>query len=104
MYLLPLGVSTPLSGKHGIVGGYYIWLQFPEPICASQVAEMAAKHQNLLIHPGSVFAVEGDLSAEYNASTLYGARICFVWVEEDYLVQGVQRLAAVIKSLQISLE
>lgn len=99
-HLLPLGVSVPPPDESGTVGGYYVWLQFPAAVDVQQVTQVASEEQNLLLHPGSTFVVEGD-TLECQQSFLNGVRVCFVWAEEDLLVEGVKRLATVIKALSV---
>jgi DNA-binding transcriptional MocR family regulator len=94
-YLVPLGITTPPSDKSGVAGGYYVWLQFPGNIRASDIVRVAEQEYSLLVHPGSLFLVEGDTS-DAQKSILNGIRLCFVWVEEELLAQGIERLAAVI--------
>ena len=102
-HLVPLGVTTPPPDKSGVAGGYYVWLQFPENVNASDVTRVAEQEHRLLVHPGSLFLVEGDTS-EAQKTFLNGIRVCFVWVEEQFLDEGVERLAAVILSLSDSSE
>lgn len=99
-HLLPLGVSVPPPDKSGTAGGYYVWLQFPAAVDAQEVTQVASEKHNLLLHPGSLFLVEGDAS-KCQQSFLNGVRVCFVWAEEDLLVEGIKRLATVIKELSV---
>ncbi|KAK5120445.1 hypothetical protein LTR85_006384 [Meristemomyces frigidus] len=97
-HLLPLGISTPVPDRSGTVGGYYVWLQLPETVRAAEVVKVAREEMNLLLHPGSLFLVEGDAS-KCQLSFLNGVRVCFVWAEEELIVAGVERLAAVVEAL-----
>lgn len=97
-HLLPLGVTTPSVDKSGAAGGYYMWLQLPEVVEVSEVIKVARDQYSLLIHPGSLFLVEGD-SPSIQQSFLNGLRVCFVWVDEDLLAEGIERLAEVIAVL-----
>lgn len=94
-HLVPLGITTPSSDKSGIAGGYYVWIQFPENIRVSDIVRVAEQEYSLLVHPGSLFLVEGDTS-DAQKSTLNSVRLCFVWAEEELLATGIERLAAVV--------
>jgi DNA-binding transcriptional MocR family regulator len=96
--LAPLGITTPPPDKSGVAGGYYVWLQLPDSIKASDVARAAEQEHHLLVHPGSLFLVEGDTS-DAQRMVLNGIRLCFVWVEEELLAEGIERLAATILGL-----
>ena len=99
-HLQPLGVTTPPLDKSGAVGGYYVWVQLPGKLDASIVARSCEKDRSLLVHPGSLFLVEGDESDSQKA-LLHGIRLCFVWADEGLLEEGVKRLAAVILALLV---
>ena len=99
-HLRPLGVTTPPLDKSGAAGGYYVWVQLPENLDASVVARSSEKDSSLLVHPGSLFLVEGGESGLQKA-LLRGIRLCFVWADEELLEEGVERLAAVILALLV---
>lgn len=95
-HLLPLGVTLPQTSRD-VVGGYFIWLSLPAPMQAEEVAVRAQHEENLIIAPGPIFAVLGD----EKAVDLYRkVRVCFSWVEEAMLAEGIQRLAQVIGRMQ----
>nr|POE77928.1 uncharacterized protein CFP56_09570 [Quercus suber] len=91
-YLLPLGVELMSPNESGVMGGYYVWLQFPDAVNVSDVVKIAAEQYHLLLHPGILFMVEGD-NAECQTTFVNGVRVCFVWEEEHLLEEGVMRLA-----------
>lgn len=97
-YLLPLGLSIPQADKE-IAGGYFIWLTLPSTLTAEQVWRRAQAEENVTIITGAKFRVEGD---EENPSTRFDRdfRLCFAYVDEDLIEEGVMRLAAVIKRMQ----
>jgi DNA-binding transcriptional MocR family regulator len=97
-HLRPLGVTTPPLDKSGAAGGYYVWVQLPGKVDASVVARVCERDYNLLVHPGSLFIVEGDVS-EFQKAMLQGIRLCFAWANEAFLEEGVERLAAVVLAL-----
>lgn len=98
-YLLPLGLSTPQADKE-IAGGYFIWLKLPSPLKAEQVWRRAQAEENVTIITGAKFRVEGD----ENAATRFDRdfRLCFAYIDEDLIEEGVMRLAAVIKRIASS--
>ena len=103
-YLVPLGLhqaemaSTSSSGPVG--GGYFTWLYLPKPLKAAALAERAMDEEQLVIAAGDLFKVADD-DSEQNA---FGEaiRLCFAWEEEDNLVEGVKRLARVIRKIKES--
>ncbi len=95
-HLLPLGVTLPQRGRD-VVGGYFIWLSLHAPLLAEEVAMRALREENLIIAPGSIFAVYGDEKA---VDLERQVRVCFSWEEEASLAEGIQRLAHVIGIMQ----
>ncbi|KAK2747756.1 hypothetical protein FQN57_001786 [Myotisia sp. PD_48] len=109
-YLLPLGVERTDNTSATIAGGYFFWLRLPRGMKASQVAERARDEENLMIGDGMLFAVEGEVNkAESNDDDDLGEvlsirsdlenyiRICLAYEEEEYLGEGIKRLASVIQ-------
>ena len=94
-HLLPLGVTLPQTSRD-VVGGYFIWLSLPAPLQAEEVAGRAREEENLIIAPGSIFAVYGD---EKVVDLERKVRVCFSWEEESMLAEGIQRLARVISAM-----
>lgn len=97
-FLVPLGVTfSPDHGKGAMAGGYYIWLNLPVPLSAAEISQNAESTQNLVVGNGDIFIVPSYLAPE----NLYqGLRLCFMWEDNERLVEGVKRLAVVIKALQ----
>lgn len=95
-YLLPLGVLLPQIDRD-VVGGYFIWLTLPSPLKAEVVATRSKQTENLIIMPGPKFAVYGD---EGVVDLVREVRLCFSWVQENLLIEGIQRLARVIATMQ----
>ena len=95
-YLVPLGVSLPQTSRD-IVGGYFIWLSLPDTLEAEDVAGYAKQHENLIIAPGKIFGVYGDEKA---VDLRAKVRVCFSWVEETKLAEGIERLGQVIDRMQ----
>ncbi|GAD99553.1 aminotransferase, putative [Paecilomyces variotii No. 5] len=94
-HLLPLGVTIP-PNPHEAAGGYFIWLDLPQPLRASDLAERAMAEENLLIATGDMFQVPGEDSPDHDDFE-HSVRICFAWEELDNLTEGIQRLAAVVR-------
>lgn len=95
-YLEPLGVKVSkesLSGRD-VAGGYFVWLMLPEGMDGERVAEVAWSEEELVVGRGSMFEVAGDEDAARFASEV---RLCFSWVDEEDLVDGVERLGRAIQ-------
>ena len=89
----------PASDKSGIGGGYFVWLTLPRGIDAELVARKASDEEMLILPPGSTFQVHGDTLESQNMFR-NDFRLCFAWVEEEFLTEGVKRLASVIRRIQ----
>ena len=91
----PLGVRIEgREAPRGVAGGYFVWLRVP--VDAVRLARAAQDEQNLVVAEGAIFEVPGDRAA---ARFPRHVRLCFAWEEEDRLVEGVERLAAVLKRM-----
>ena len=95
-HLVPLGVILPQKNR-GIAGGYFVWISLPKPLQAQEVAVRAKRDQQLTIMPGHIFAVWGD---EGVVDLDRNIRISFAWEEEEKLIEGIERLAVVVKEMQ----
>ena len=100
-FLVPLGVQTRQSSLAGsqVYWGYFVWLTLPpgHPLPTTAVAEIAMDEENLVIGYGNMFEVLGDEdSARFDADI----RLCFAWESEESLVEGVQRLARLLKRMR----
>ncbi|KAF2266469.1 PLP-dependent transferase [Lojkania enalia] len=98
--LVPLGIRLPQADRD-VVGGYFIWLTLPKPVKGAVVALRAEATENLIVARGELFEVPGD--TEY-AHFEHDLRLCFAWEEEEALVEGIERLAKVIRALKDELE
>ncbi|KAI9739280.1 MAG: hypothetical protein M1834_007493 [Cirrosporium novae-zelandiae] len=94
--LLPLGV-TLTQPERDVAGGYFIWLSLPEPLQADELAEVAKRKENLIVAPGSIFAVVGD---EQGINLDRDIRLCFSWEEEEKLSEGIRRLGSVMRHMK----
>ncbi|KAI1132411.1 pyridoxal phosphate-dependent transferase [Nemania abortiva] len=104
--LVPLGVRVlegSLCGQDGVYGGYFVWMTLPSetetvlgkrtwPI-AQAIADRCRADEDLMIGNGELFAVHGDEEAIRFDNAI---RLCFAWLDEEDLVDGVKRLGRVI--------
>ena len=95
-HLVPLGVTLPQPNRD-IVGGYFVWITLPEGLDADEVAAHAKEEEALIVAQGSLFGVYGDTKA---VDLTRGIRLCFAWEDEQFLTDGVERLARVVRRLQ----
>ncbi|KAI1640111.1 pyridoxal phosphate-dependent transferase [Biscogniauxia mediterranea] len=111
------------GGGGGFFGGYFLWISFPREIetvitttsggsggnngdreekkkvlfpPAAAVAERCRKDEDLLVGWGALFEVHGDEAA---ARFERDIRLCFAWEDEEDLVEGVARLARVVRKM-----
>ena len=96
-HLVPLGITLPQASRD-VVGGYFIWLTLPIPLKADEVAATAKEDENLIIAPGSIFAVYGD-RLKGDESLEREIRLCFSWEEEGKLAEGIERLGKVVRKM-----
>ena len=78
-HLQPLGVVLPETSYEGVVGGYFIWIELPEPLQARDIADEAAKEdgENLIVATGEKFSVQKDLRHSTLATFQRNLRLCF---------------------------
>lgn len=101
---MPLGLTLP-QPQNTIAGGFFIWLTLPEtfPITAESLAKIALKEEKVIIAEGALFRVQESLKGlrgeDKDADLEFDRnfRLCFTWVEEDVLTEGVERIASVIR-------
>jgi DNA-binding transcriptional MocR family regulator len=102
--LSPLGVEVKGESQEGgaVYGGYFLWLTLPEegPL-ATEVAARAKREENLIVAEGSMFEVPGDPNSPRFPRNI---RLTFSWEEEADVVEGVQRLAAVLGRMRDGVE
>lgn len=77
-------------------GGYFVWFTLPNHISSRLVAERSREREGLVIGHGEQFEVYGDEAAARFGNAI---RLCFSWEPEEALVEGVERLGRVIRSL-----
>ncbi|KAK6385480.1 Valine--pyruvate aminotransferase [Exophiala oligosperma] len=116
-YLEPLGVKIDTGASYKVdgpdrtgeekeeeevFGGFFLYILFPEGIRSDQVARIALDEYNLRILSSGMMAVRGSKTSccgrEWERERLSrGTRLCWAWHEEEQLVEGVQRIARVLK-------
>ncbi|KAL2158664.1 hypothetical protein VTH06DRAFT_4146 [Thermothelomyces fergusii] len=77
-------------------GGYFLWLTLPEGVDSAAVAERARAEEDLIVAPGRIFEVAGDEDAARFPRNL---RLSYSWADEDDIVEGIDRLAAVLRRM-----
>ena len=95
--LVPLGVRVQEDkvGGRNLFGGYFLWLELPRQADAEVVSIACQERENLIVASGKMFEVEGDENIKFPNSL----RLCFAWVEEEDLDDGVQKLARVVRDV-----
>lgn len=96
-HLVPLGVMVmedKIEGKN-VFGGYFLWLELPRLVDAEVVSIACQERENLIVAFGKMFEVEGDESIKFPNSL----RLCFAWVDEEDLEDGVQKLSRALKDV-----
>ena len=94
--LVPLGITLPQS-ERTVIGGYFIWMSLPTPLKADDLAIYAQQKENLIIAPGSLFGVAGDMK---DGELEREVRMCFAWVEEDMIRESIERLGRAISRMR----
>jgi len=89
---LELVQESSVTGS-GWYGGYFVWLRLKGSWSAAEVARRAKQDENLVIAPGNMFQVKGDVDAVRFDNNL---RLCYSWEDEEQLLEGVERLARVL--------
>jgi DNA-binding transcriptional MocR family regulator len=92
--LLPLGVTMPQTDRN-VAGGYFIWLTLPHGLSTEALAKRTLSEESLVIAPGPLFKVQGEDSGGMRFES--DLRLCFSYLEEDLVVEGVHRLAKVLR-------
>ncbi|KAH9827415.1 aminotransferase like protein [Teratosphaeria destructans] len=94
-HLLPLGFKLAQPGRD-VVGGYFVWLSLPRGVTAPELAQRCKEDQELIIAPGPIFEVPGDRTPIHFDGHV---RLCFAYVPEEDLVQGVARMSVVAQEM-----
>jgi DNA-binding transcriptional MocR family regulator len=104
----PLGVqvrNASLGSAYGeqamsnepLYGGYFLWLTLRKDGPSAQtIAGRAKREENLIVAPGPIFEVFGDEKA---VQFSHNIRITYSWEEEDNILEGIRRLARVMRTV-----
>lgn len=98
-HISPFGVELLESSlpEENTYGGYFVWLDTPKGLPSELVAKVAKEEENLIIASGNMFEVHGDeASVKFDTNI----RLCFSWEPEEDIVEGVKRLARVLRKIQ----
>ncbi|KAM5386739.1 hypothetical protein ACJZ2D_000032 [Fusarium nematophilum] len=97
-HLSPLGVGTREAGLNNgsVYGGYFVWLTLEDGVSARLVADVAMNEENLVVGNGTMFQISGDETVDLDGAI----RLTFAYVPEEDLVEGVERLAQVLKRIK----
>ena len=96
-HLFPLGVTIePSYLSPSVVGGFFLWFSLPDGLTGRQLMVRAKEEENVVLASGDMFQVWGD---ESTARFDREIRVCFTWEPEELLVEGIARVAAVIKKM-----
>ncbi|KAI0159698.1 pyridoxal phosphate-dependent transferase [Xylariaceae sp. FL1272] len=97
-HLQPLGVnhcgSGLIDGK--VYGGYFIWIKLPNGLSADAVTRVALA-ERLYVGSGTMFQVPDDRQSTGIDNFL---RLTFAYIPEEDLIEGIERLARVIRRVQ----
>lgn len=111
--LLPLGVQILGNNSTSIpdntvlttqAGGYFLYIAFPEEgafLDVTDIRKLASEKHLLQLAPGHVYQVNGPTtSANLRETFRRGLRLCWAWHEEEDIIEGIRRLAEVLKAAQ----
>ncbi|KAF9874531.1 aminotransferase [Colletotrichum karsti] len=105
--LYPLGVEIVAERsiqESGVAGGFFLYISFGDSGAdfTSEVSRVAFEELNLKIGPGQIFGVPDDPLSEARGRASYysGARLCWAWHEEEEIVEGIERLALVVREVR----
>ncbi|KAL4861431.1 pyridoxal phosphate-dependent transferase [Aspergillus spectabilis] len=95
-YLCPLGIILPVANQLNLGGGFFIWLELPQPLKARDVVTMA-REDGMIVGNGAASALPdgNDGRAGYDEFI----RLCFAWADEDCLEEGVKVLERTLRRL-----
>ncbi|CAG8979022.1 hypothetical protein HYALB_00012704 [Hymenoscyphus albidus] len=100
--------TTAMSGKgegegEGVFGGYFLWITLPSGMSAEYVALRAKEEEELILAPGRIFEVDGESEEGSKGVMEFGSsiRLCFSWVDEGDLKEGVERLGRVVERVGV---
>lgn len=123
-HLVPLGVVVDVGKKYEIAlassgqcseesgprypesaGGFFTYVMLPSDLPpAGKLAAIARDKHKCKFAFGDMFKIEGDPGSAERARQKggfeMGIRLCWAWLEEEQLVEGVKRMAETIKDVR----
>lgn len=114
--LEPLGVRVPFAEVKGkeifdvgeefkggdgdsVSGGFFVYLKLPGGVSADGLARRAMDEENLVLAPESMCRMPKDDGKPDPGGDEY-IRICFAWVDEGDLVEGIRRFGKVLERMK----
>ena len=76
-------------------GGYFAWIELPEKCDVDALALEAKKEKVATLQGGRCVAGEADPDAA--AACARCVRVCFAYLDEDDIEEGVRRLARAVR-------
>lgn len=92
--LIPLGLQVRGAAEE-VNGGYFISLQLPADMDVDSLCDRAEQEYSLLLARGKLFAVHGHETVTPDPDFV---RLCFAYEDEGRLVEGVKRMAELLRS------
>ncbi|KAL4960185.1 aminotransferase [Aspergillus stella-maris] len=94
---LSLSSSREINKPAETIGGFFLYIVFPEGIEADQVAKVALEEYNLRFLSAGAMAVRGSPNNYSEALLKRGGRLCWAWEEEEDIVEGIRRIGRVLQ-------
>lgn len=95
-HLTPHGITLPQPDR-SYCGGYFVWLTLPAPLTGAGVADRALEDEALVVARGELFEVPGEEEGKLGGVRFpRNLRLCFAYLEEGDIVEGVRRLGVVV--------
>lgn len=110
-HLDPLGVRITTGAPYTIpekknvvvpMGGFFTYISFPPELPSADVIAKRAKEEYALTFAyGEMFVVKGDKGSVKRSNKGFGngARLCWAWHEEAEILDGIQRLEKLLKTM-----
>lgn len=99
------GVPNGHTAAVAQAGGYFIWILLPDHLAGhgSKLAAEGLEAFNLKFAYGDMMQVQGESDSARRASQGYGngIRLSWAWHTTDEIVEGIQRLASLVKGFEV---
>ena len=103
-YAYSNGLSNGAHRNVAVAGGYFTYLTIPSdlPVGSDELARLGAEKYNLKFAFGGMMAVEGDEGSIERGQGGFGKgiRLCWAWHPEDEIVEGIERLADLVREVK----